>query len=241
MSAYEISLVDSFVIRPSLVNPLYLDAMEYIFAVDTATSTMHPQDQLLESSILFEHDLSSSGTFSNESTEELAFISQIFDNAVHGLFLLSDFVIDVSFDGHEGLFCSTIAFNTSAFAPSIYTGYHFSGYCPVSGGALAVRDDGIYAFDDSNTDVDGEFTTGILYHETSLGSMLRKKYRKAFFHCEGGPLEFYAAVDGIGQRLRVKGKEAPMRRDMRGVSWTFAIGGFDVFSFAEVFPITLVR
>jgi len=138
-----------------------------------------------------------------------------------------------------------IALSTSAFHPSIFTGFNFNSMTVFQDVLYAADSTGIYVFD-SDTDDGVEFHTGVILPQTNFGSMSDKRIRGAFIDYTGGPISLSVSASKLGVSVttelrELSGSKTFFSRNLRGKSFDIAISDFNVLSLAEFFCIILVR
>lgn len=140
----------------------------------------------------------------------------------------------------DGEVWECVVLNTTGFFPSVYSNFAFNSFCEFNDNAYGADDNGIYELV-GDDDEGEEIVTGILFHPTTLGNTLRKKFRKVFVNFTGESPMLEAITDNGRRQFELRRNEANITRDLRGRQWQFAIQGFDSFEYFEAFPIYLSR
>ena len=130
--------------------------------------------------------------------------------------------------------------STSQFFPSVYSNFDFNSFAHHSENDYAANDNGVYVID-GDTDDGQPFNTGIMFHPSSFGNTMRKKFRKLFVSAIGDNLVLQGVTDNGSRLFKIVRNEASVTRDLRGRRWQFIVAGFDVFDYYEAFPTSLVR
>lgn len=130
--------------------------------------------------------------------------------------------------------------STSQFYASVYSGFDFNSFAHHSEADYAANENGVYSLD-GDTDDGQKFNTGIVFHPSSFGNTMRKKFRKLFVSAIGSDLVLQGVTDNGSRLYKIVRNEANVTRDLRGRRWQFIIAGFDVFDYYEAFPTSLVR
>ncbi len=133
--------------------------------------------------------------------------------------------------------------NTSAFHPSVYSGYDYNSYAifpPNDGIVYGCRSDGIYELS-GTTDNGTKIRSGIVLPDTKFESAHNKRFRKAFLGVSGDDFIMKVETESGDKTYRMTDTEVNLTRDMKGRSWKFSFEGFNSLDFVKLFPVILSR
>ena len=132
--------------------------------------------------------------------------------------------------------------NTSAFYPSVYSGFSFNSFCMFEGRAFGASNTGIYELT-GDTDNGSGIHTGIVLHDTNFGISQQKKIRKAYIGITSEN-EAMMIVEANGERraYTISDKQAvSVTRGVKGRTWTLSLADFDKVEFIKIVPVILAR
>lgn len=146
--------------------------------------------------------------------------------------------VSVFIDG-EAYECFVL--NTSAFHPSVYSGFNFNSYCTYQDRVFACGNDGIFEIS-GNTDNGENINTGILFHKTDFGMPEKKRFRKAYLGISGDIPIMTMGSDDEKRIYAVSDRGVvPASRAVKGRYWDISITDFDLLESIKLIPIILAR
>lgn len=158
--------------------------------------------------------------------------------------LLSSFLSDPlaleDLSALEGDVWEAWAFNGKTFEPSVYSGFSFNSYAVDDGVTYAVKEEGIYALDDT-TDAGAAIHSGVILSPSMFGTLNRKRFRAGFFDVTGDAPVVRSEVGGVGSSIPVVRGKVAFPRTLVGNKWTFLVAEFDELGQVELFPVVLTR
>ena len=130
--------------------------------------------------------------------------------------------------------------NTSAFHPSVYSGYDYNSFALFNNVAYGCKSDGIYELA-GDTDNGTAFHSGIILPETRFGLAHNKRFRKAYFGVSGDDLVMKMKTDNGWRTFRMTDTEMSITRDLKGRKWEISLEDFDELDSISLIPVILSR
>lgn len=127
------------------------------------------------------------------------------------------------------------------FDASVYSGFAFNSFCRFQGQVFAAKEDGVYLVA-GDTDAGGAITAGVAWGPTHLGTLRKKRLRKAHFGEVGVAPALRVQTDN-GERVYALHPAnhggASITRMLVGKEWTVEVQGVEMVEFVDLVPVVL--